>query len=560
MRNTNNKETSNDEVGLRAATALESGEDPGELNLRTAFRSFSRYLQPARVLKATAELGVEGAKILAGTSDVEVHPKDWRFKDPAWQENPIYKRLGQGYIAWCRSVESLVSDHGDWRNHERAKFAVDVLTSSLSPTNTLIGNPAALKHAVETRGRSLVSGARNLAHDIVYNGGMPTQVDTSNFTLGKNLATTPGAVVFRNEVLELIQYQPSTANVHSRPTLIIPPQINKFYFLDMSPGRSFVEFATGRGVPIFMVSWRNPTAAQADWNLDTYLSALLEAVDAVREITHSDTLNMFGFCAGGITMSALLGYFAAQGNSPVHSVGYAVTLLDWNVPAMIGMLQSDSVVNLAKANSKRKGVITGKELGRLFSWFRPNDLVWNYWVNNYLMGKPPPSFDILAWNDDSTNLPGGLHGEFLDIFARNSFTKPGLVKALGHPVDLGQIKCDAFVTGAVNDHLTPWRGCYRTTQLLGGKSTFVLSNAGHIASLVNPPGNPKASYFTGPQPGPDWDEWRNAASKQQGSWWEAWAGWIGERSGDKRSAPSQLGSAHNPATDNAPGTYVMSKS
>ena len=545
-----------EEVGERAANALEGGEDPGEFGFRGAAASVYGVLQPVKVAKAAIGLSAEWLQILIGNSDISPDKKDWRFRDPAWTENLVYRRLAQSYLSFCHAMDSLVPEDDDWRNRERAKFGVELLTSTMAPTNTLLGNPEAMKRAFETGGKSLLAGSRNFVHDLLHNGGMPTQVNTEPFKKGENLAATPGAVVFRNDVLEIIQYRPTTTKVRRRPTLIITPQINKYYFLDLSPGRSFVEFAVSQGVQTFMVSWKNPTPAQGHWNMDTYLAALLEAIDAIRDITGSEDINAFGFCAGGITMSALLGHLAAISDKRVHAAGFAVTLLDFDVPAMLGMLQSRKLLDKVKAKSKSKGVLEGKDLARVFAWFRPNDLVWNYWVNNYLMGKKPPSFDILAWNADSTNLPGGLHGDFLDIFAKNTLTQPGGLSALGTPVDLATIRCDTFVTGAVNDHLTPWKGCYRTTQLLGGDCTFVLSNAGHIASLVNPPGNPKSSYFTNDATCPNPDDWKAGAVKHQGTWWEQWAKWIDERSGEKRQAPRKLGSKGWLELEPAPGRYI----
>ncbi len=545
-----------DDVALRAADALEAGEDPGEIAFGDTLASVVKLLRPRKVAREGLQLGKEWLKILAGQSDIDINSKDWRFRDPAWTENPVYKRVGQSYLAWCRSLENLVDHDGDWRNRERERFAVELLTSAAAPTNILPGNPAALKRAFETGGRSLVNGLGNFLHDMRYNGGMPSQVDRSGFKLGENLAATPGGVVFRNPVLEIIQYKPQSAKVYRRPVLIITPQINKYYFLDLSPGRSFAEYIVRQGIQTFMVSWRNPGPEQGSWDLDEYVSALLEATEAILNITGQQRLNTFGFCAGGITMSTMAGHLAGTGDQRVHAVSYAVTLLDFETPAMIGMLHHGPLLEGSKTRSKRKGIISGKDMARLFTWFRPNDLVWNYWVNNYLMGKPPPSFDILAWNADSTNLPGGLHGDFLDIFGQNLLTKPGALKVLGVPVDLKNVTQDAFVTGALTDHLTPWRGCYQTTQLLGGKSTFVLSSAGHIASLVNPPDNPKASYFTGPEPGPDCDVWRSQAVQHQGSWWEAWVKWISRRSGEQRNAPRKLGSQRHPVLAPSPGEYV----
>jgi polyhydroxyalkanoate synthase len=337
---------------------------------------------------------------------------------------------------------------------------------------------------------------------------------------------------------------------------MIPPQINRYYFMDLAPGRSFVEHAVSRGLQYFTISWRNPTAEHSHWDLDTYVEACLRAVDAVTEITRSDDLTVLGLCAGGITMSTMLSTMAARGDERVRAASFGVTLLDFSVPAPIGMFLSPRLLGTARRQSKRKGMLAGEDLGKVFAWLRPNDLVFNYWVNNYLMGNDPPAFDILAWNSDGTRMAGGLHAQFLDIYEQNLIAQPGALEVLGQPVDLAKITCDSYVTGAVTDHLTPWQGCYQTTQLLGGDSTFVLSNAGHIQSLVNPPGNPKAKMFVGPEPGPDAAEWRAAATEQAGTWWEHWADWVTERAGETKRAPSKLGSRKHKAGDAAPGRYI----
>ena len=311
-----------------------------------------------------------------------------------------------------------------------------------------------------------------------------------------------------------------------RPLLIVPPPIGRFYFLDLRPGRSFVEYAAGRGLQTFLLSWRNPTAGQSDWDMDTYARRVSAAIDTCREITGSPDVNVIGFCAGGIITTALLNHLAAAHDDRVHSMSYAVTLLDFGLPAPITAFSGQRLLTFACRRSRHKGIITSREMGSAFTWMRPDDLVFNYWVNNYLMGEKPPAFDILAWNADGTNLPGALHGQFLEIFRDNLLTRPGGLTVLGTPVHLERINVPAFVTGAVTDHLTPWKGCYQTTQLLGGPSTFVLSHSGHIASLVNPPGNPKAHYWTGAAPGADPEKWLATAEKQQGSWWETWASWV----------------------------------
>lgn len=504
-----------------------------------------------------AGLGAESMKILAGRSSVAPDPKDWRFKDSTWHDNPVFRRVMQLYLASASEIEELVGDANlEWRDAERAQFLTLILTTALAPTNTLAGNPPALKRAFETGGLSLLRGVRNFARDVRINGGMPTQVNRSAFVVGKDLAATPGAVVYRDDVCELLQYSPTTPEVHSRPVVLIPPQIGRYYFMDLRPKRSFVEHAVSHGLTVFMISWRNPQAEQRDFDLETYAEAVLRVIDVAREISGSDDVNSLSFCAGGILTSMVLSHLAATNDDRIRTATFGVTLLDFDSPAKLGAFDSNAVLSLARAKSNRDGILTGRSLGIVFSLLRPNDLVWNYWVNNYLMGNDPPTFDILAWNADSTNLPAKLHREFLDIFSRNSVAVPGSIEMLGSPVDLGRVAVETYVTGAISDHLTPWKACYRSTQLFGGESTFILSNAGHIASLVNPPGNPKAHYFSDPPPGDDPDEWLAQATEHAGTWWEHWVGWVSSRSGDTRRAPTRLGSRRHKPVEPAPGSYV----
>ena len=380
--------------------------------------------------------------------------------------------------------------------------------------------------------------------------------DPQALQVGRDLALTPGAVVERDEVAELIQYTPSTGSVRERPVLVVPPPIGRFYFLDLRPGRSFIEYSLARGLQTFVLSWRNPGKDQRDWDLDTYAARVLRAIDAIRDITGSGDVNTIGFCAGGIITTGVLNHLAAAGDARIRSASFAVTMLDFGQRAPIQAFSNARLLSLARGRSRRAGVIAARDMGAAFTLMRPNDLIWNYWVNNYLMGQDPPVFDVLSWNADGTNLPAALHLQFLDLFQANALCQPGAMTVLHTPVDLSTITVPAFATGAMTDHLTPWKGCYRTTQLLSGPMTFVLSNSGHIQSLVNPPGNPKASYYTGQQPGHDADQWLATATRHTGSWWEAWADWIIPHSGAERPAPQSLGSpAFEPMTE-APGDYV----
>ena len=503
--------------------------------------------------------GKELVKITAGRSTVAPAKGDRRFTDPAWDTHPAYHRLEQTYLAATDAIDAVVDDVGtaiDPRKAAEAKFAADILTAALAPTNYLWTNPAALKEAFDTAGLSLVRGTKHFVSDLVENRGMPSMVPRDAFTVGTDLAVTAGAVISRDPVAEVLQYTPTTTTVRHRPVLVVPPPIGRYCFLDLRPGRSFVEYSVSRGLQTFMLSWRNPTAEQGDWNIDTYAARILRAIDEVREITGSDDVNLIGFCAGGLLATTALNHLAAHGDDRVHSMAYAVTMLDFADPALLGAFARPALIRFAKGRSRRKGLISARDMGSAFTWMRPNDLVFNYLVNNYLMGRTPPAFDILAWNADGTNLPGALHGQFLDLFRDNLLVEPGAFTVLGTPVDLKSITVPTFVSGAIADHLTAWRNCYRTTQLLGGDTEFVLSFSGHIASLVNPPGNPKAHYWTGGAPGPDPDTWLEHAERHQGSWWQPWADWALAHAGDETPAPTTLGSDRHPPTEAAPGRYV----
>jgi polyhydroxyalkanoate synthase subunit PhaC len=547
-------------TAAKATESVDGGEAVGIPSLWEAVGGLATALsQGTTVAREAGRLGLELTRIAWGLSDVAPAKGDRRFADPAWTSNPVFRMLQQSYLASADTLDRIVATMGDGRGDtraEQARFAANIVTGAAAPVNFLVSNPAAIKRAFDTGGMSMVRGLRNFAHDVRHNGGMPSMVEPGAFEVGRDLAVTPGAVVARDTVAEVLQYAPAADAVFQRPVLVVPPPIGRFYFLDLRPGRSFVEYATRRGLQTFLLSWRNPTAEQGSWDLDTYAERVLAAIDTVREVTGSPDVNLMGFCAGGIIATTLLNHLAAAGDDRVHSMSYAVTLLDFGLRAPLTAFSGRGLIAFAGRRSRRKGIITSRQMGSAFTWMRPDDLVFNYWVNNYLMGEKPPAFDILAWNADGTNLPGALHNQFLDIFRDNLLARLAGLSVLGTPVSLKNITVPAFVTGAVTDHLTPWKGCYRTTQLLSGPSTFVLSYSGHIASLVNPPGNPKAHYWTGGPPGADPEEWLAGAERQQGSWWEAWADWVTARAGERKSPPGELGSERHPVLSPAPGLYV----
>jgi polyhydroxyalkanoate synthase subunit PhaC len=520
------------------------------------FATLFKSIDPRNMAQQGMDLTKTMFQIATGQSDIAPDKRDARFKHEAWSNNPGYKRLAQAYLAMTEAVENMIPDDLSVENKQRAQLAASIVTSTFSPTNTLLGNPAALERTMETGGSNLARGFTAMLKDMKDNGGLPSQVDDSQFEVGRNLAVTPGKIVLKHEMFELIHYKPSTETVFELPVLLIPPQIGRFYFTDLAPGRSFAEYTVSQGLQYFAISWRNPTKNEREWGMDDYVRAGLAAVEAVAEVTGQAKVNVVGFCAGGITTAMVMGYLAAKKRDLVNSLTLCVTMLDFKVDASLGAFRFPALLSVAKAQSSMKGILPGEDLHKIFTWLRPNDLVWNYWVNNYLMGEAPPAFDILAWNKDSTNMPAKLHDDFLTMFEENAIVQPGKYKALGEGVDLGALKCDAFVVGAVTDHLTPWKACYLAKNYLGGDVTFALSNGGHVAALVNPPGNPKAYHHIAPATAPDADSWLEQSTRLSGSWWESWAKWCGERSGKQVPAPKKLGSKANQPTVDAPGEYV----
>jgi polyhydroxyalkanoate synthase len=504
----------------------------------------------------------ELGRIAAGHSALAPDAKDKRFADPAWTDSAEFRVLAQTYLAWGAAMRGFVDEAKmDKLDTERSRFIVSLLVDAMSPTNTLHGNPAALKKCVETNGASLSRGLENFAADVARNGGLPAQVDTRKFKVGENLATTPGAVVYRSPVMELIQYTPMTSEVHARPLLIAPPQINKFYVFDLVPEKSIIQYALKGDLQTFAISWKNPTPAQSQFGLETYVAALEEAVDAIREITGHEDVNIWGSCSGGITMSAFLANLAARGERKVHSATVAVCVLDMAAAktSTAGIFTTPESISAAKHASGSAGVLEGRELARMFAWLRPNDLIWNYWVNNYLLGNDPPAYDILYWNNDTTRLPARLHADFLSLMESNPYVNPGRITIGGHPLDMGKVDIDSYVVAGTTDHITPWQGCYETAKLYGERSTFVLSNSGHIQSLINPPDNRKAFFWAAPVEGDTGEAWLRQAPKSAGSWWPHWLEWISARSGKKKPAPVALGSAELAPLDTAPGRYVMER-
>lgn len=553
---------SSDDKADRTRTMLT--DDPSaalkEMGLHDIFHAYTHAIRPETFLKTSSDLYFNLLQVAAGTSDIKPDSKDWRFRDEAWLKSPAYKRLAQAYLAMSDAIEAMVPDDLPKDEKARADFAATVFASAIAPTNTLWGNPEAMKRTIESGGTNLWTGGMALWQDMFQNDGLPQQVDDTGFEVGRNLAVTPGSVVLRTEMFELIQYKPATETVKQIPVILIPPQIGRYYFTDLAPGRSFAEYAVSQGLQYFTVSWRNPSSENREWGLEEYLEAAIQATEAVLKITGQKKVNFVGFCAGGMLTAIMVAWLAAKKKNWVNTATLCVTMMNYKAEASLGAFRLPAMLAVSKAKSQVDGVLQGKDLAKVFAWLRPNDLIWKYWVNNYLMGDTPPAFDILAWNKDSTNLPAKLHQDFLHLFEENDLIEPGAFEILGEAIDLGRIKCDTFIVGAVTDHLTPWKGCYETVHLVSGKSTFALSNGGHIAALVNPPGNNKAYYWVGDDIRPTADEWLEHATKTTGSWWESWAAWCATRSGKNIVAPALPGCDGLEPICDAPGTYVREQS
>jgi polyhydroxyalkanoate synthase len=528
---------------------------PGKPGIRMAASLAKR----PKVLAARGrDLGAELARVATGASTLAPSPSDRRSTDAAWKDNPVLKRTLQSYLAAARAAETLVEDARlDWRDAERMRFLITNLIEAAAPSNNPFINPQAWKAIVDTGGMNFARGLKAFLSDLRSAPRIPAMVDDTAFEVGVSVGVTPGAVVLRTDVFELLHYTPQTEMVRERPVLIVPPTINKYYAIDLAPGRSMVEYLVRQGQQVFVISWRNPDARHRAWNADTYGQAIIEALDAVQTITGADKALLTGICSGGILASMVMGHLAATGDSDrIAGFGLAVTMLDQQRAGIAGALIDPATAAAATAASRARGYLDGRALAEVFAWLRPSDLVWNYWVNNYLLGKKAPAFDILFWNNDTTRMTAGLHRDFVKLALDNAVSA-GTARMLGSNVDLSRVTTDNYIVAGINDHICPWQTCYTTTQLFGGDSRFILSTAGHIAALVNPPDNKKASYLVADKTPGDATEWQATAAKQEGSWWPDFDAWLSERAGELKPAPAALGSATHPAKEPAPGTYVF---
>jgi polyhydroxyalkanoate synthase subunit PhaC len=541
-----------------AATGMLRRMYPGGSSLRLAAALAGR---PRLVAGRGRQLLGELARIAVGTSQVQPSRRDRRFADPGWAGNPLLRRTMQAYLAAAQAAEGVVAEAGlDEADSERVGFVLTNLVDALAPSNNPLLNPAAIKAAIDSGGGSALAGLRHFAADMAVPPRVPSMVEPDAFEVGKDLAVTPGAVILRTPVFELIQYRPATTAVRQVPLVIVPPVINKFYVMDLAPGRSMVEYLVGAGLQVFMISWRNPDARHAKWDLDTYGRAVLDAMDAAARITGSEQTALAGACSGGIIAAMVAAHLAHVGQQDrIAALTLLVTVLDQAHAGLASAVIDERTARLAEAASRARGYLDGRSLAEVFAWLRPNDLIWNYWVNNYLLGRKPPPFDILFWNADTTRMTAGLHRDFLRLGAANALVTPGGATMLGSPLDLAAVDRDTYLVAGITDHICPWQSCYRSTQLLSGRQRFVLSTSGHVAAMVNPPGNEKARYQIAKECPEDPQEWLRRAETCHGSWWPDYAGWLAERCGEEQAAPEDLGGGGLVPIGDALGTYVYDR-
>lgn len=488
-------------------------------------------------------------------------PDDRRFSSPAWQSSPVYDYLRQAYLLnshFIRDFAELLPASND-KAKNRVRFLARQFADALSPANYAATNPEFIQQALETKGQSITDGINNLIND--YGKGRISTSDESVFEIGRNLATTPGSVIYENELIQLIQYAPTTPKVAKRPLLIVPPCINKFYVLDLQPENSFVRYAVEQGNTVFLVSWRNPKAEQGHLTWDDFLEqGPIAAINVVRAIGKLDQVNVLGWCVGGTILSSALAVLAARSEDKVASLTLLTTLLDFSEPGELGLFIDEQSMAVRDAAIGKGGLMKAGELSSAFSMLRANDLVWNHVVNNYLKGIKPQPFDLLHWNSDGTNLPGPFVCWYLrNLYLDNGLCVPGKLEMCGEKIDLGRVQVPNYVLATREDHIVPWQASFLGTQLLGGKSRFVLGASGHIAGVINPASKNKRNFWLNNSLPRTADQWLAGAQEYKGSWWNDWSFWLKQYSGGERTAPAKPGNAKYKVIEPAPGRYVAER-
>ena len=485
---------------------------------------------------------------------------DRRFAGEAWNSNPVSHFCAASYMINAQALMGLAEAvEGDEKTRARVRFAVEQWLAASAPSNFLALNAEAQKKALDTQGQSIAQGLQNLMHDMRQ--GHVSMTDESVFEVGKNVATTEGAVVFENEFFQLLEYKPLTAKVHAKPFLLVPPCINKFYILDLQPDNSLIRYAVAQGHRTFVVSWRNPDESMQDKTWDDYIEhAAIKAIAVTQEITGAKDINALGFCVGGTILSTALAVLAARGEKPVASLTLLTSLLDFSDTGILDIFIDETAVKFREMQMGSGGLLKGQDLASTFSFLRPNDLVWNYVVGNYLKGETPPPFDLLYWNSDSTNLPGPFYAWYLrNTYFENSLVKRGKLTVCGEKIDLSKLDMPAYIYGSREDHIVPIGGAYASTQVLKGPKRFVMGASGHIAGVINPPAKKKRSHWIGDKLPVSHQAWLADATEHAGSWWPDWAAWLKRHAGPQIAAPKSYGSRKYKALEPAPGRYVKAK-
>jgi polyhydroxyalkanoate synthase len=526
---------------------------------------------------ATREGAAAGDAAQRGPAIAAPEPTDRRFSNPAWTTNPYFDALKQGYLLATRAVlDSIDNAEGvDDATKRRVKFFAKQFCDAMSPTNVPWFNPDVLEETVRSGGANFQRGMQNVLEDARQNAGRPALVDQSAFEVGKNVATTAGKVVFRNELIELIQYAPVQDTIYRRPLVIVPPWINKYYVLDLQASNSFVKFATDAGRNTFVISWRNPDASLAGLTWADYVKlGPLTAFRVAAEIAGGPDVDAIGYCIGGTLLATALAYLARASGSrkngkrkraqPVNTATFFAALVDFAEPGEIMAFLSNEALAYIEERMNEEGVLSGREMADTFNMLRANDLIWGVAVNRYLLGREAPAFDLLYWNSDATRIPRAAHSYYLrQMYVENNLVKPDALEVDGVPIDLRRVTLDTYCVATSEDHIAPWRSVYAMTQLFGGETTFRLGASGHIAGIISPPSKKKAVWW-GAAPGapnpPKPDDWLAAAPKHEGSWWPDWTDWLAQRSPEKVAAPAELGSAAHPPLADAPGPYVLERS
>ncbi len=530
--------------------ATRSLEDPG-----VWVRAIADYQQAQFNLWRNLLTGSTSEKPVA-----EPPPGDWRFKSEEWSKNPVFDYIKQSYLLTSGMLTEMAQNAKlSPQQQEKLEFYTRQYVDAMSPSNFAITNPEVLQQAMETKGASLVDGLKNLLGDIEK--GHISMTDESAFELGTNLATTEGAIVFQNDIFQLIHYKPLTEQTYERPTLIVPPSINKFYILDLQPDNSFVRFCLEQGQDVYLVSWVNPSTEQRHLSWDDYVGdGVLTAIENVKQISGQDKINMVAWCVGGTLTASALGVLANRKDNSVGSCTFLTTLIDFEDPGDLRVYIDEAQINQLAEKVNKEGVLHGRELATSFNMLRSNDLIWSYVVNNYLKGQTPPPFDILYWNSDPTNLPADMYTYYLKgMYLDNSLVKPGGLTVCGEPIDLSKVKTPCYFLSTIEDHIAPWKSTFKALDLLSGNNEFVLGASGHVAGVINPATKNRRNYWIKGEPGKGPDHWLETAERQEGTWWNHWSEWLRRRAGKKQPAPAEYGNASFKVLEAAPGSFVRQR-